>query len=153
MYSYQLEHICSYKALLNPDFEVIGPTPEGLRVNVYITGGEVTGPRLNGKILPVGADWLIIRPDGMGILNVRLTIETNDGALIYLRYGGVADLGEDGHQRFLDGNPPTRFPLHTVPTAITSHSDYLWLNRVQLLNIGEADLSVPHASYDVYAVR
>ncbi len=153
MYDYQLEHICSYTALLNPDFEVIGPTPEGLRVNVYITGGEVTGPRLNGKILPVGADWLIIRPDGMGILNVRLTIETNDGALIYLRYGGVADLGEDGHQRFLDGNPPTRFPLHTVPRAITSHSDYLWLNRVQLLNIGEADLSVPHASYDVYAVR
>lgn len=153
MYNYQLEHVCSYKAFLDPDFEVIGPTPEGLRVNVYITGGEVTGPRLNGKILPVGGDWLIIRADGMGILNVRLTVETHDSALIYLSYQGVGDLGDDGYQRFLDGNPPTQFPLRCAPRAITCHSNYLWLNRVQLLNVGEADLSVPQAAYDVYAVR
>ena len=74
MYPYELEHICSYKAGLNPEFEVIGPTPEGLRVNLYITGGEVTGPKLQGQVLPVGADWLTIRPDGVALLNVR----TND---------------------------------------------------------------------------
>ena len=153
MYTYNLEHVFSYKALLNPDFEVVGPTPEGLRVNVYITGGEVTGPSLSGKFLPVGGDWLTIRPDGVGILDVRATIETHDGALVYLSYQGVGDLGEDGYQKFLDGQAPTKFPLHCGPRAITSHSEYSWLNRIQLLNIGEADLSVPQAAYDVYAVR
>ncbi|MEM8563866.1 MAG: DUF3237 family protein, partial [Pseudomonadota bacterium] len=71
MYPYELEHIFSYRASLNPEFEVIGPTPEGLRVNIYVTGGEVTGPKLQGSIRPVGADWLTIRPDGVAVLNVR----------------------------------------------------------------------------------
>ena len=153
MKPYNLDHIFSYEAGLHPDFEVIGPIPEGLRVNIYITGGKVNGPKLNGHLRPVGADWLTIRPDGVGILDVRTTIETDDGGLIYASYQGVGDLGEDGYQRFIDGNPPTKFALQCVPRFLTAHPDYLWLNRLQCLNIGEADLTVPSASYDVYAVR
>ena len=52
---------------LNPP-EVIGPVPEGIRVNLYITGGEVTGRKVRGKLRPVGGDWLTIRRDGVAIL-------------------------------------------------------------------------------------
>ena len=83
MYDYSMEHLFSYTATLDSNAEVIGPVPSGLRMNVYVTGGEVSGPRLQGKIRPVGADWLTIRTDGVCILDVRATIETHDGALIY----------------------------------------------------------------------
>ena len=152
MYPCKLEHIFSYRAGLNPEFEVIGPTPEGLRVNIYVTGGEVTGPKLQGEFLPVGADWLTIRPDGVALLDVRATIKTNDDAFIYVAYQGLADLGEDGHRRFLDGDPVTKFQIHAAPRFLTSHEDYLWINRLQCINVGEGDLTAPMAAYDVYAL-
>ena len=88
MFDYRLEHIMSYNAKLGEP-ELIGPGPEGLRVNVYVTEGQVTGPRVSGKLRPVGGDWLTIRRDGIGILDVRVTIETNDKALIYAAYSGT----------------------------------------------------------------
>jgi hypothetical protein len=60
--------------------EVIGQLPEGLRLNFYITGGSFEGPNCKGTLLPVGADWLTIRTDGIGILDVRATFKTDDGA-------------------------------------------------------------------------
>jgi hypothetical protein len=152
MYDYKMEHIFSYKATLKSPPELIGPTPEGIRLNFYVTGGDIDGPRLRGRLLPVGADWLTIREDGIAILDVRATIETHDGALIYLQYSGVAELGADGYQRFLDGNPTMQFPIRAVPRFITSHPDYLWLNRLQCVNIGEGNLAESYAAYDVYAL-
>src|SRR6266404_1579312 len=74
------EYIFSYTARVRLPPEVIGPTPDGIRVNFYVTGGEVDGPKLKGKVAPVGADWLLIRRDGIAILDVRATIESHDGA-------------------------------------------------------------------------
>lgn len=152
MFDSKMEYLCSYAATLSPDFEEIGVTPEGLRINIYVTGGIVSGPKINGLLRPVGADWLTIRNDGVAILDVRATIETHDKALIYISYTGVGETGVDGYQRFLDGNPPTVFPLRCASRMQTSHPDYLWVNRLQCVNIGEADLSRPTASYDVYAL-
>ena len=153
MHDYELEHICSIKATLENPPEVIGPTPEGLRLNVYITGGEVRGPRLNGRLRPVGADWLTIRSDGVGVLDIRATMETEDGALIYVAYQGLADAGEDGYQKFLEGTPPPRVPIRGAPRFHTSHPDYLWLNRIQCLNIGEVDLENWVVDYDLYTFK
>lgn len=153
MFDHRLEHICSYNATLRQPLEVIGETPVGLRVNAYISGGEIWGPRLRGRVLPVGADWLTIRPDGVGALDVRATIETSDGALIYVEYTGVMDLGPDGYQRMLTGNPPARAAIQVAPRFLTSHSDYLWLNRLQCLNVGMADFATSRVSYDTYAVH
>ena len=88
---YRPEYIFSYTAQLRLPPEIIGPTPDGIRANFYVIGGEVDGPKLKGKIVPVGADWLLIRRDGVAILDVRTTIETYNGALIYLPYTGVCD--------------------------------------------------------------
>jgi hypothetical protein len=141
MFNYELEHICSYTATLQAPPEVIGPTAAGLRVNFYVTGGSVTGPQIKGLLRPVGGDWLTLRPDGIGILDVRATLETNDGALIDIAYTGVGDLGEDGYERFLRGDLPERVPLRVAPRFLTAHPDYLWINRLQGINIGEVNLA------------
>lgn len=153
MYDYTLEHICSAEISLQNPPEIIGPTPEGLRLNVYITGGEITGERLSGNVLPVGGDWLTIRSDGVGILDIRATVETHDGALIYLSYHGMADAGEEGYTRFLEGDLPQRVPLRGAPRFLTAHPDYLWLNRIQCLNVGEVDLDRWVVGYDLYTFR
>ena len=116
MYDCNVEHICAMRGTLRNPPEIIGETPEGLRVNFYVTGGEVNGPRLGGEVLPVGGDWLTIRKDGVGILDVRATLATADEALIYVTYTGIIEAGEDGYQRFLDGDMPKRLPLRGSPS-------------------------------------
>jgi hypothetical protein len=152
MLDYSLDHICSYTGTLAPP-ELIGEAAEGIRVIFYSTGGEITGPRLKGKLRPVGGDWMTIRRDGVGLLDVRTTFETHDGALILVTYTGTVDLGEDGYARFLAGNPPATAKLRTAPRFTTSHPQYSWLNRVQCLGIGEYDAKSSRAVYDVYAVK
>jgi len=132
---------------------MIGPTPEGLRVNVYVTSGEVFGPKLRGSFRPVGGDWLLIRPDGIGVLDVRATMELDDGALVYTTYGGVAELGPNGYAQFMQGKPPVSADLKIVPRYHTSHADYIWLNRLQCVGIGVVDIEHLRVSYDIYAIR
>lgn len=153
MFPYTMEHICSYGVSLQTPFEVIGETPAGLRINAYVTGGRVEGARLSGEFLPVGGDWLTIRPDGVGVLNVRATIRTHDQALIYVQYQGVLELGEDGYARMLAGDPPPRAPIRSAPRLTSAHPDYLWVNRLQCVNIGEVDFATASVRYDVYALR
>ena len=153
MFDYQLEHIMSYNATL-AEPEVIGPLAEGLRLNVYVTGGEVTGPKVFGKVRPVGADWLTIRRDGIGILDVRATMETHDGALIYVTLDGTVDLGEDGYEQFLqDKLPSSGTPIRTSPRFYTAHPQYVWLTRLHCIGVGRAYLERLEVAYDVYAVR
>ena len=131
-YNYQREHIVSFGATLESP-EVIGPVAEGLRANFYCKGGEATGPKLQGKTRAVGGDWLTVRTDGVVILDVRTTLETHDGALISISYSGVADMGDDGHQHFLEGKLPQCLTLHIVPRCQTAHPGYIWLNRIQCI--------------------
>jgi Protein of unknown function (DUF3237) len=153
MIEYRLEHVMSYTAQLSEP-ELIGPVAEGIRVNIYVTGGKISGPKLSGKFRPVGADWLTIRRDGIGILDVRGTMETTDGALIYVAYIGTVDLGENGYEEFLQGKPPASgTPIRSSPRFHTSHRDYVWLNRLHCLGIGQAFLDRSEVVYDVYAVR
>ena len=77
----KLEYLFSFSFGLKLPPEVIGPVPEGIRANFYLTGGSVEGPRLKGKVLPVGADYLLLRKDGVAVLDVRATFESEDGAL------------------------------------------------------------------------
>ena len=58
----------------------VGATPSGKRYIAYVTGGTFEGPRLKGRVLPGGGDWVIQRPDHVFQLDVRITLETDDGA-------------------------------------------------------------------------
>jgi hypothetical protein len=153
-HKYELEHICSYNVGLQLPPEAIGPVAEGLRLNVYLTGGEVSGPKLRGKVLAVGADWGTVRTDGVFVLDVRATIETHDQALIYTSYSGIIDTGPDGYQMVLGGGlPPDGTPFRITPRYQTAHPAYQWLNRLVCVGIGEIHPSVPEVRYDIYAIR
>jgi len=153
MIDYKLEHVLSYSGTLASPPEIIGPLPEGIRVNFYSTGGEITGPRVRGVLRPVGGDWMLVRNDGVGLLDVRTTFELHDGALILVTYSGLVDLGVDGYEKFLRGELPSTVHLRTTPRFQTSHPDYLWLNRLHCLGVGEYRAATNIAHYDVYAVR
>ena len=154
MIEYHIDHLYSYNATLQVPFEVIGPTPEGIRLNVYVTGGEAHGPKLNGKLRHAGGDWLVVRPDGVGVLDVRTTLETQDGALIYVTHRGLWDLGERGYEKVLRGESlPNGLPFRTTPVFHTSHPAYQWLHRVHCLLVGQVFVDQAEVRCDVYAIR
>jgi hypothetical protein len=153
-HKYELEHICSYNIRVQMPPEVIGPVAEGLRLNGYQDGGEVTGPRLRGKMRAGGADWATVRTDGVFVMDVRATMETDDGALIYISYNGLMDLGPDGYEKMLGGAvPDDGAPMRITPRFQTAHPQYQWLNRLIFVGVGEIHLSVPEVRYDIYAIR
>jgi hypothetical protein len=145
-----LEHLFSYQAVLRAP-EIIGPVPEGIRVNFYVTGGTIEGPRLRGTILPVGGDWLTIRRDGIGVLDVRATLKSADEALIFVAYHGIGDLGPDGYEKFLRGERPPTLTLRTAPTFRSSAPQYQWLHRLLCVSTGLVDFERSEVRYDVFA--
>ena len=148
-----LEHVMSLTAQLDAP-QVIGPVPDGFRMTFNVLSGRIEGPKVNGEFVPVGADWYMIRNDGVGILDVRATIKTDDDALIYVTYMGKSDMGPTGLQDFLDGKapPPEGHVIRTQPSFQTSHPDYEWLNRGVYVGVGKADLPNNEVSYDIYQV-
>jgi hypothetical protein len=152
MLEYSLEHIFSYQVQLQPP-EMIGSVPDGIRANVYTSQGTVTGKKVNGILRPVGGDWVIVRPDGVAMTDVRGTIETVDGALIYITYTGMMDLGENGYQNALQSQFPATAKIRNTPRLQTAHPSYQWLNRLQYISIAEIYFTQFQATFDVYALH
>ena len=105
----------------------IGPVPHGTRLTAPITDGHFEGHRLRGTVLPGGDDWTIKRPDGIIDLDLRVTLETDDGALIHMTFEGMRDDGAPGGPCF-----------RTTPRFETAVAKYSFLNR--LLAIGTAGI-------------
>ncbi len=84
---------------------------------------------------------------------MRATYESHDGALIDAAYTGVADLGEEGYQKFLRQELPRTVQARIVPRFRTAHPAYQWLNRVQCIGIEEVDMERLEVRCDVYALR
>ena len=128
----------------------------GNRVVAPVTGGTVEGPRIKGKAKPFGADWFVVRHDGVFIVDVRLVIETDDGAFIHTYYDGIVDVTQE-HLAVMAGGefPAFRAPVHTTPRFETGHEKYRWLNRVVGVGIGEVNTEGdPYTvDYSIYALR
>ncbi len=73
---------------MDVDVEDLGVTPAGRRRIVTVKGGRFEGPRLRGTVLPGGGDWLVERSDSVRALDVRITLRTGDGHLIYSHLPG-----------------------------------------------------------------
>jgi Protein of unknown function (DUF3237) len=152
---FSLEYLATIRIPLKEP-ETIGVTPEGIKVNWFWSPAEgvVVGPKLNAKVRQIGGDWMTVRKDGVGVMDVRATLETLDGALLYVDYLGYYELGPNGYQEFLDRRWPARAPTRTTPRFHTAHPNYVWLNRVQCVGIGEVSMKAEMAyTYDLYAVR
>jgi hypothetical protein len=131
----------------------VGAAPHGRRVIVDITGGYVNGPRLRGRVLPSGADWLQVGADGVGRLDVRALVETDDGARIYVHYTGVIVI-DDAVAAALAGGGGMEFGdtyFMTSPRFETGHPDYAWLNA--LVAVGQGRLVPDGVEYRVFAVQ
>ena len=148
----KLEPLMEYSATLRRPPERPGPGPFGNRTVWSVTGGAFQGPKLRGKILPTGGDWILADAEGVGRLDVRATLETDDGALIYLQYFGI--------NRPEPGRPP-RAPgelaqygdryFMTAPRFETGDERYRWLNG--LVCVAEGKGTPDGVAYRVFAVE
>jgi hypothetical protein len=136
--------------LINPP-ESFGPGPDGMHITYYIDSGEIHGPKINGKVR--GGDWMVLRHDGVGVAESRITYETDDGALLLSRYYGILDWGPDAYQRALRNEFDPAPPIVLAPHFITSHPNWLWLNRLQCLAVGRATMADLIVRLDIYAIR
>jgi hypothetical protein len=117
----------------------LGDTPVGNRKIVYVTGGSVEGDRVNGRLLPGGGDWASVRSDGVLLLDVRLTIETDDGALIFCTYTGMRHGPADVLAALGRGEPvdPGLYYFRIQAHFETGDRRYAWMNRVLTVGVGE----------------
>ena len=109
----------------------LGDTPLGRRRIIGIAGGRFAGERLRGRVLAGGADWQVIRADGVADLDARYTLETEDGALIYVRNRGYRHGPKDVLERLAAGVQvdPASYYMRTTPLFETGDERYAWLNR------------------------
>ena len=150
-YQWASEFLGAFTVRLIKPPESFGPGPDGMHITYYIASGEIRGPKMNGKVR--GGDWMVLRHDGVGVAESRITYETDDGALLLSRYYGILDLGPDAYQRALRNEFDPVPPLVLAPQFITSHPNWLWLNRLQCLAVGRANMVDLIVRLDIYAIR
>ena len=131
----------------------IGGNPHGNRQIIPLKGGSFAGPRLTGRVIPGGADWLLIRADGVGELDVRGALETDDGALIYVHYRGYLTRFPDLFPRWAAGEEIGRdeYYFAITPYYETSAERYAWLQETVVVGIGS--LIRGGVSYRIFAVK
>ncbi len=115
----------------------IGAIPAGRRGIAPVTGGRFDGERLRGSVAP-GHDWFVTRDDGALIIDVRLTLTTADGAIIYLAYRGRMTGHGDAMARFRKGEllDSSEYSLTVVATFECGDDRYRWLNDVMSVGVG-----------------
>ncbi len=137
-----------YAGMLN-----IGTSGIGKRRVAPVTGGRFEGERLSGTVLPGGADWVINRQDGVMVVDVRLSLKTDDGAaLIYLTYQGALRTSAEAMARFNKGGllSDDEFNLRTVARFETGSEGYLWLNDMIAVGVGKQTATGP--VYDIFEI-
>ena len=117
----------------------VGAVPLGTRVTAPIASGNFEGPRLRGKVLPGGGDWTLLRSDGVLELDLRVTLETDDGALIHmasfgLRHGPPEVMAAIARREPVD---PSAYYFRTTLRFDTGHQKYAFLNRLLAVSSGD----------------
>jgi hypothetical protein len=133
--------------------EVVGITPDGLRINWHVKEGSFIGPNLDAVVLPGATDWMRIRDDGVAIVNVQACFETRMGNRIYGSYGGIFDLGPEGYDRAVRGEFAPLPPVVVTPTYTTADKQLQWLNRAQCIGVGRVDMKALRVEFDVYLIQ
>lgn len=124
------------KAKVGP-VQDLGQTARGHRRIIDIVGGEVAGPRLDGEILPGGADWQIVRPDGTIEVVARYTIRSAPGAMIYVQNEGLRVASPEILARMSKGElvPFDSYHFRTAPRFETADPSLKWLERATFVGV------------------
>ncbi|MHC4040331.1 DUF3237 domain-containing protein [Bradyrhizobium sp. 23AC] len=132
-----------------------GAGPVGQRVLFGAAKGSFEGPRLRGEVLRGGGDWALFRADGTMTLDVRLSLGTHDGELIYMTYGGRwvtpqalrAEMADPAQRTKVD---PAGYYFRTNPLFETGSQTYAWLNDV--VCVGKGYLVEGAVAYKIFEV-
>lgn len=136
-----------------PKIEDLGVTPYGARKIATVVAGTFEGDRLRGTVQPSpGGDWLLLRTDGVLCLDVRMTLKTDDGDLIYMSYKGMRHGPKEVMERVNKGEAvdPALYYFRAVPVFETSSAKYGWLNRAVFVATGRREATGP--IYEVHEI-
>ena len=133
-----LEHLCDLAVTIAAPVEV-GHTPAGLRRMVPITGGTVTGPRVNGKVLAGGADFQLILGGGtQAHLDARYVIELDDGSRVFVQNTALRVASLENSRRIMNGQPvnPDEVYFRCQPKLEATTPEWAWLSESQFIGVG-----------------
>jgi len=133
-----LEHLCDLAVTIAAPVEV-GQTPAGLRRMIPITGGTVTGPRVNGKVLAGGADFQLILGGGtQAHLDARYVIELDDGSRVFVQNTALRVASLENSQRIMNGQPvnPDEVYFRCQPKLEATTPEWAWLSESQFIGVG-----------------
>jgi hypothetical protein len=130
-----------------------GPISEGGHQGyTSVAGGTVTGPRLQGRVVPnSGADYALIRPDGVVVLNAHYLLEAADGSLIYIYNRGFVVPGQGGADR-KPGELPQPSYFRCAPTFKVAKGQHDWLDRTVIIGGGVRHNNPDHSIFHYYAL-
>ncbi len=134
----RLSLVCRVEASLGEPLD-FGITTRGRRRIVPLTSGTLAGPELNGQLLGEGsADWQILLPDGTALADIRYTLQTYDGALIYVRSRGVRHGPPEVLARIGAGEEvdPAEYTYRTATRMETAATELDWLNKGVFVTVG-----------------
>lgn len=125
-----LTYAFSVRATLAPPVEE-GEVDGGRRRFIPITGGEVSGPSLNGTVLSGGGDWQVIMPGGLTSIEARYFLKAADGTVIEVTNPGVRTAAPDVIEKLAKGEPvdPSAYYFRTTPRFVVKDGPYAWLRR------------------------
>src|SRR5262245_63047185 len=136
-----LEFLAHVEVKLGPTHALL-KAPYGARLNVDVLDARIEGPRLAASLLGTAADWVTVAPDKTtGALDVRATLKTDDGAIVYSEYRGRVRFGANGLNE-----------VFTSPRFETGDERYQWLNGLQCVGKGISNQTDRWLRYRLYAV-
>jgi hypothetical protein len=117
----------------------LGEVSQGRRRIVPLTGGTFVGPELNGKLLPgTSADWQIVLADGTALGDIRYTLQTDGGALLYVQSRGVRHGSREVLERLGRGEDvdASEYTFRTSTQIETASRELAWLNKGVFIGVG-----------------
>src|SRR5205809_5180230 len=114
----------------------IGAVPHGTRATLPISGGRFEGPRLRGRVVPGGGDWTLLRTDDVLELDLRLTLEADDGALIHMTSFGIRHGPPQGVAALARGESvdTSTYYFRTTRRFETGDPRYAFWNRLRAVS-------------------
>jgi hypothetical protein len=152
MNSLDTRHLFTIKMTLHPA-QRVGSSPLGRRSVIAVSGGTFEGERMRGTVQShAGSDWLLERGDGSFQQDARLTLQTEDEALILMSYRGVRWATEAVSARLARGESVDAhdYYLRTAPFYETAATQYAWLNRI--VSVGVGARTAEGVTYQVFEV-
>jgi hypothetical protein len=147
--SIETDYLMTIELMLDP------PQDIGPRRIVNVSSGSAHGPKINGNFITPTADWVTPQPDGSIRLDVRGTIKTDDGEMIFVEYNGVIVRSKEVVDRFNKGEVITSKDEYfiTAPRFTTSSKKYGWINQLQAVGKMVSRQNNGRLKYDIFAVR